>query len=208
MGRHALRPGLARSSRIEAKITPSEREGLTARRGKMTESDAIRAAVVAWCTSGFVDGAPENNYDQRLVALVEKAAERGFLSAMHCKGSFGKDIAAADPIAQEERAALLAALANEREETLAARLGLTARHLAAIRNMRPRAPRLTDEQRSALGLQAVRGGAASVRHASRAPTKSQLRTAARVAYSARLPAPVASTVERAVANLLASCAIS
>jgi hypothetical protein len=146
--------GLARSVRVEAKITPAEREALTARRGNMTESDAIRAALVDWCAAGPLDSTLDNPLDSRLVALVEQAVERGFLRAMQGNPQHGNAIALADPIAQEERAAILAALANEREETLAARLGLTASQLAAIRNMRPRAPRLTDEQRAALGLQA------------------------------------------------------
>jgi hypothetical protein len=154
LGRRPLMLGLARSVRVEAKITPAEREALTARRGNMTESDAIRAALVDWCAAGPLDSTLDNPLDSRLVALVEQAVERGFLRAMQGNPQHGNAIALADPIAQEERAAILAALANEREETLAARLGLTASQLAAIRNMRPRAPRLTDEQRAALGLQA------------------------------------------------------
>jgi hypothetical protein len=148
MGRRPLTLGLARTERIEAKITPAEREALTARRGNMTESDAIRAAVAAWCSAGPLD-AP---LDVRLVDLVEQAVARGFMLAMQGRNRDDGTFAHADPIAREERAAVLRALQDESEGTLAQRLSLSPSLLAAIRNMKPRAPRLTDEQRVELGL--------------------------------------------------------
>ena len=151
MGRRPLTLGLARSERVEAKITPAEREALTARRGTMTESEAIRAAIAAWCAAGPLD----TPLDARLVALVEQAVARGFLRAMQGRPrgpNHGETLAQADPIAREERAAVLAALADEQEQTLAARLGLATSEIAAVRSMKAGAPRLTDEQRVELGL--------------------------------------------------------
>ena len=154
MGRRPLTLGLARSERVEAKITPAEREALTARRGNMTESEAIRAAIAEWCAAKPLD----EPLDARLVALVEQAVARGFLRAMQGRprdgrtDSDGPALALADPIAREERAAILVALTDEQEQTLAARLGLKVSEIAAIRMMKARAPRLTDEQRVELGL--------------------------------------------------------
>jgi hypothetical protein len=117
----------------------------------MTESEAIRAAIAAWCAAGPLD----TPLDARLVALVEQAVARGFLRAMQGRPrgpNHGETLAQADPIAREERAAVLAALDGEREQTLAARLGLAASEIAAVRSMKAGAPRLTDEQRVELGL--------------------------------------------------------
>lgn len=148
MGRRPMSAGLARSERVEAKITPTERAALAERRGDMTESDAIRAALAAWCASS-----PDSALDPRLADLVEQAVARGFVRAMSERtGRTNTSIVHADPIAQEERAAVLAALTDERDETLAARLGLSMSQLAAVRGMKARAPRLTDEQRARLGL--------------------------------------------------------
>jgi hypothetical protein len=140
--------GLARTDRVEAKITPMERAALAERRGDMTESDAIRAALTAWCASS-----PDSALDQRLVDLVEQAVARGFVRAMGERTAHKHTtIVHADPIAQEERAAIFAAGAVELDETLAPRLGLTVSQLAALRGMKASAPRLNDEQRAALGL--------------------------------------------------------
>ena len=172
MGRRPLTLGLARSERVEAKITPAEREALTARRGSMTESEAIRAAIAEWCAAKPLD----EPLDARLAALVEQAVARGFLRAMQGRprdgrtDSDGPALALADPIAREERAAILVALTDEQEQTLAARLGLKVSEIAAIRMMKARAPRLTDEQRVELGL-APRQLALSVEQAAAQPVE-------------------------------------
>lgn len=212
MGRRPLSAGLARTERIESKVTPTEREALTVHRGRMTESDAIRTAIAVWCASD-ADGALE----PRHVDLVEQAVARGFFRAMTERVAREHvPIVHADPIAQEERAAILAALTDERDETLAARLGLTVSQLTAVRSMKARAPRLTDEQRAALGL-APHGQQASAyaqrvkeqRETSprKTPNPAQLRTARAVAKLARLPANLTPSVERAIGQLLADRAI-
>jgi hypothetical protein len=104
--------------------------------------------LAAWCASS-----PDSALDPRLADLVEQAVARGFVRAMSERtGRTHTSIVHADPIAQEERAAILRALNDERDETLAARLGLSVSQLAAVRGMKARAPRLTDEQRARLGL--------------------------------------------------------
>ena len=148
MGRRPMSAGLARTERVEAKITPMERAALTARRGDMTESDAIRAALAAWCASS-----PDSALDQRLADLIEQSVARGFVRAMSERvARKHTSIVHADPIAQEERAAIFAAGPGELDETLALRLGLAVSDVAAIRGMKAGAPRLTDEQRAAVGL--------------------------------------------------------
>lgn len=210
MGRPPLSAGLARTERIESKVTPAERAALTARRGDMTESDAIRAALAAWCASS-----PDSALDPRLADFVEQAVARGFVRAMG-ERTARTPIVLADPIAQEERAAILAALTDERDETLAARLGLTVSQLTAVRSMKARAPRLTDEQRAALGLaphgqrapayvQRVKEQRETLPR--KTPNPAQLRTARAVAKLARLPANLTPTVERAIGQLLADRAI-
>jgi hypothetical protein len=116
----------------------------------MTESEAIRAAIAAWCEQSTELDA----LDARVVAVVEQAVERGFwrVVAMRETHESLRQLAHADPILREERAAILHALRDSSEQALAERLHLSSSSLAALRQMRPRAPRLTDEQRVMLGL--------------------------------------------------------
>jgi len=143
MGRIPLPPGAARSNRVECKITPAEHAALTAMRGKKTESQALREALLVWCLQS-----DDRTIDEHIIALVEEAVERGFMRAMRRNKSPELE----NPLAREERAAVLSALIDQRLEMLASKLEMSIPKIRAIVKARPGAPALNVEQRAYLGL--------------------------------------------------------